>query len=904
VKHGLAEYKRKRRFAATPEPEGGGEAGRRIFVVQLHHASHRHYDFRMEFDGVLKSWAVPKGPSFDPAVKRLALEVEDHPLSYANFEGDIPKGNYGAGHVDVFDHGTWEPIGNAHEGLGKGDLKFILHGDVLRGSWVLVRTRRQGTKNQWLLIKHRDEFAGPRDVNDFIDPKTDRPIALAKRKKTWPKRMIAKAPAKTSVKVPQKTIPGRSPALPSGDIPETLKNEAFAPELCRSLDAPPATADWLHEVKWDGYRIVATVIDGNIRLWSRNAIEWTAKVPQLVEAIRALNLDNAQLDGEMIVLRDGRDDFNALQARLSSEATDAPLVYVLFDVPHLNGQSLRNVPLIDRKAVLAKLLKGKPHALLRYSEHQIGNGRQAFAQATASGLEGIVSKRVDSFYRGARNGDWVKAKGRPSDEFIVMGFTEPRRSRAGIGALLLAQPRDGKLVYVGRVGTGLTDEQLISLRKQLQKDLVATPAADIGLMARPDQRLGIWVKPRLVVEAYFQGIGGQGLLRQPAFKTLRLDKTPGDLIMDAAKSDKNIHVAARKRAETRADAGAAKVAVSAKKPKSLGTKRTAKHAETKRTTPGKAVRAAHACSVSGEAKSAAKKSISETISASTARRSARSAESASIATRASKARSVSRAAAKSNPAGGSLDEAGVVITHPEREVFPDTGITKGDVAAYYRAVAPWLLPELANRPISVVRCPGGAGKACFFQKHVAAGWGDHVHGVEIEESDGIGQYLCIRDATGLLELVQMNVLEMDPWGAKASDTEHADRIVFDLDPHPTVKWSRVAAGARDVRAQLESIGLQSFLRGSGKIVFGCVRHGIALGLRWQADRPGTQPLGAVRQGHLLLAAGRQRPAEAAREAPVRYRLPACPSEGRSRLGPGQCQREMTAHGMADQVRAV
>lgn len=705
---GLRQYQHKRDFSATPEPAGSGAKvarnERRIFVVQLHHASHRHFDFRLELDGVLKSWAVPKGPSFDPSVKRLAMEVEDHPLSYATFEGDIPKGNYGAGHVDVFDHGTWEPIGSAHQGLAKGDLKFILHGDVLRGSWVLVRTRPQGSKQQWLLIKHQDEFAGERDANAFVDPKSDRPISLTKRKATWPKSKDRdKSPA------PATRRTASASAKSAGAKPEVLRNEAFAPELCKAQEKPPAGDDWLHEVKWDGYRIVASVVDGKVRLWSRNAIEWTDKVPELAAAVASLKLKSAQLDGEMIVLKDGRDDFNALQARLSAESK-APLAYMLFDMPHLNGQSLRDVALLDRKAALEALLEKRPNPLLRFSAHQIGKGSEVFAQAIAGGLEGVVSKRIDSLYRGTRNGDWVKAKGRPSDEFVVIGYTEPKGSRNGIGALLLAQWRSGELTYVGRVGTGIGDKLLRSLRAQLTRSHIDAPAADVALMERRDQRLAIWVKPELVVEAYFQGIGGQGLLRQPAFKALRTDKSPADL-----------------------------------KP-------------SKSPAPAKAARV------------------------------------------------------QSTPSEGA---AMVSITHPEREVFPGTGITKGDVADYYRGITPLILGEIGSRPLSIIRCPDGAGKPCFFQKHVLRGWGDHVRGVSIKEKNGSQKYLYIDDEEGLLQLVQMNVLEFHPWGAKVDDYEHADRLVFDLDPHRLVKWPRVIAAARDLRAQLASIGLVSFVRTSG-----------------------------------------------------------------------------------------
>jgi bifunctional non-homologous end joining protein LigD len=786
---GLAEYKRKRNFKATPEPAQGGTRGGGIFVVQLHHASHRHYDFRLELDGVLKSWAVPKGPSFDPAVKRLAMEVEDHPLSYATFEGDIPKGNYGAGHVDVFDHGTWEPIGSARQGLEKGDLKFLLHGDVLRGSWVLVRTPRGGTRNQWLLIKHRDEFAHDRDANDFVDAKTDRPISLARRRKTWPKSTGATnkassgktATKKVAAPPPLKKQPLKKQALEKQAL-EKIKDAAFAPELCRSKETPPLGDDWLHEVKWDGYRIVATVVDRQVRLWSRNGIEWTDKVPELARAVRSLRLKSAQLDGEMVVLKDGRDDFNTLQARLSAESK-APLLFVLFDMPHLNGRSLRRLPLIERKALLRDVLDKHPNDTLRFSEHQIGNGDKAFAQATKAGLEGIVSKRVDSAYSGTRSGDWIKVKCRPSDEFIVVGFTEPKGARAGLGALLLAQPRGGKLVYVGRVGTGIGGEELRALRKELHRTVIDAPVADIELMERPDRRLAIWVKPTLVVEAFFQGVGGGGLLRQPAFKTVRRDKTPKDIA--EAKSPK------RKSTEMKSSSG------SKSKLPSLATK------ATRTKTPSRSSRSATNKASSARSGRAMPEATSR------ARTSARSASTSAQATRSAAPLRTARA---TKPASG---EGGVTITHPERVVFPGTKITKGDVAAYYKAVMPALLQEIGSRPLAIVRCPDGAGKPCFFQKHLGNGFGSHVRGVEIAETTTRRTYLYVDDAQGLLELVQMNVLEFHPWGARVNDVEHADRIVFDLDPYKTVKWPRVAAGARMLRKQLASIGLESFVRTSG-----------------------------------------------------------------------------------------
>ena len=498
---------------------------------------------------------------------------------------------------------------------------------------------------------------------------------------------------------------------------ETIANEAFQPELCKVQDAPPDGDDWLHEVKWDGYRIVATVAAGKVKLWSRNAIEWTAKVPELTKAIASLKLKSAQLDGEMVVLRKGRDDFNALQAKLSREAKE-PLVYVLFDVPHLNGLSLRDVPLIERKKVLADLLKDATHPALRYSEHQIGDGKAMFAQATEAGLEGIICKRVRSSYEGARNGDWIKVKGRPSDEFVVIGFTEPKGARFGIGALLLAKAKDGALAYIGRVGTGFSDEQLRALRKELDRDVIDAPQAAIDLMERSVEKRAIWVRPRKVIEVFFQGIGGQGLLRQPAFKTFRVDKSVADIKSGDPKP--------AKKAVQRAKAAVAKP----------------KHAKEQ-----------------------------------------------------------------------DADSDDVVITNPQREMFPGTGITKADIAAYYREVAPWMLTEIGGRPLSVVRCPGGVGDACFFQKHELPGWGPHIHAVDVKSERK--KYLCIEDAAGLLELIQMNVIEIHPWPARSASPDVADRIVLDLDPHPDVSWPRVIAATKEVRQQLKGIGLEAFVRTSG-----------------------------------------------------------------------------------------
>ncbi|MCQ4165072.1 DNA ligase D [Tahibacter harae] len=700
----LSEYKRKRNFRSTPEPAAGGEAGSHIFVVHLHHARRRHYDLRLEYAGSLKSWAVPKGPSFDPKVKRMAIQVEDHPISYAGFEGDIPEGNYGAGHVDIFDHGTWEAEGNVRQSLARGELKFTLHGNILRGSWVLVRTRRDAPKPQWLLIKHQDAYAGKSEADDFTADR-GKPAARPRAAKSARKGTARAAAKKTN------GAEGKREALDPGP---------FAPQLCRLETTAPAGDDWLHEAKWDGYRLLATVRAGKATLWSRNGLDWTARLPELAAALGTLGLTSAQFDGELVALNEGRDDFNDLQARLSLEKKNVPVALMLFDLPYCNGRSLREVPLLQRKHRLQQILEAHPHPLLRYSAHHIGAGPAVLAQAVRSGLEGIISKRVDSPYRGERNGDWIKLKSRASDEFIVIGYTPPKRSRIGLGALLLARPGADGLVYAGRVGTGFSDELLRNLLHKLQPLRRAEPVVDTSLLERRERDEAVWVRPELVIEVYHQGLGRQGLLRQPALKALREDKSPQELL--SGKGD-----------------------------------------------------------------------VVET----------------------SKSRSRAKTGTKATSAADVAAGADVRLTHPEREVFPGSGLTKQDVADYYSAVAPLLLQDIAGRPLSVLRCPDGAAGTCFFQKHAGRGWGDHVRPVAVREKQGVQAYIAVDDVTGLLQLVQMNVLEFHPWGALAQDQAHADRLVFDLDPHESVGWAKVKAAARTVREVLQGVGLTSFLRTSG-----------------------------------------------------------------------------------------
>jgi len=705
----LREYVRKRRFDATPEPSGhtpSGRHGRRpIYVIQLHHARARHYDFRLEMDGTLKSWAVPRGPSLRVGEKRLAVEVEDHPLSYASFEGDIPEGNYGAGHVDIFDHGVWSSAGDPLEGLAAGKLDFSLQGDKLHGGWKLVRTQQvRSGKPQWLLIKRADAYAADTDADDLMNAQerasTERAMAKKQGRAAAPAKVTKKAAGK---RAPTATKAGatrrrridwaaRAAALPGAK--RKARWSPLAPQLTSLRDLAPSGDDWLHELKWDGYRLLVDITAGDVHLRSRNGLDWTEDYPDITAAFQALGIDDASFDGELVALDpEGRDDFSLLQKTIEGSA-NASLRAMVFDLTSLAGYDLTGCALIDRKELLEQVLEGAA-PVLAYSQHIVGHGPEVFAASEKQGMEGIISKQVKARYASGRSTSWLKVKHGKSDEFIVVGYTAPKRSRTGFGALLMATREHGALKYAGRVGTGYDDAMLRSLSARLKK--IERKEPTVGFPPHlPDRPRDVtWVEPRLVAEVAYRGLGKEGLLRHPSFKGLREDKTVKDI----------------------GDGGAAP------------------------------------------------------------------------ATR---------------------------LTNPDKLIYPELKITKQQVFDYYRAAAPQLLAELANRPLSLVRCPDGIAGQCFFQKHHARTLGQNVRTVPIKEKDGSREdYLYVDNADGVLELVQMNVLEFHPWGSQVGDVEHPDRLVFDLDPGEGVDWNAIKAAARDVRARLEEIGLQSFLRLSG-----------------------------------------------------------------------------------------
>ncbi len=726
----LRDYQRKRRLgkdSGNPEPRAdaaGGPSRRPIFVVQLHHASSRHYDFRLEADGALKSWAVPKGPSLRVGEKRLAVQVEDHPLSYAGFEGDIPEGHYGAGHVDVFDHGTWACEGDPLEAIAAGKLDFVLHGGKLEGGWKLVRTAPRGRQPQWLLIKRDDAGAADMEADDLVDaapkknaPKRGRNAQASRAGAAKPGRAAQRsAPATRRPRRADATWRRRALALPGArDAPHPT---GFAAQLATSRASAPTGEDWLHEIKWDGYRLLADLVDGTATLRSRGGLTWTADFPEVARAVEALPVADARLDGELVVLDDaGRSDFTALQ-RVIDGTSKARLRYVVFDLPGLAGTDLAGVPLQQRKTLLRQLLGEEP-GVLAYSDHVVGHGPEVFAATGERGFEGIVSKRADARYAGKRSHDWVKVKHENSDDFVVVGYTDPKGARRGFGSLLMARPRrdgdDGDWQYVGRVGTGFDDAMLTRLLPLLE-----ARARRTGVVALPAHvpfplRSVHWVEPQLVAEVAFRGWAKEGLLRQAAFKRLRADKPLPEVAAAPP-------------------AGA--------KPKRRATPRPA-------------------------------------------------------------------------PDAAPADADEVRISSPGRVVYPSTGMTKAQVADYYRAIAPWLLPEIVRRPLSLLRCPDGVAGECFFQKHESRALGAHVHAVPLKQKSGVEDHLYIEDVAGLLELVQMNTLELHPWGASVDDPEHPDRLVFDLDPGDGVGWNQVRAAARDIRARLREAGLESFVRLSG-----------------------------------------------------------------------------------------
>ena len=563
---GLTEYRKKRNFKVTAEPRGGRVDRRKElnFVIQKHAASHLHYDFRLELEGVLKSWAVPKGPSLDPATKRLAMQVEDHPLEYGEFEGIIPEGEYGGGTVMLWDHGTWEPVGDGRQDYKDGRLKFILNGEKLKGGWMLVRKGgRAGSSDErhWFLFKERDQYAKPslditekmplsvttgRDLDEIAQQanriwgrngeisqngRTKKKNRVAARSlasnghvaKAAKRREELSARDKTALK---KALHGSGARR--GSLPRAAKVQ-----LATLTKEAPEGNDWLHEIKFDGYRMLCRIDRGSVRFISRNGREWTTKFPSLVEALKGLPIKTALLDGEVVVMQpDGTTSFQALQNAFQS-AGPRPFLYYAFDLLYLEGYDIRPAPIEARKELLRIIVPKENHSPIRFSDHVVGNGAAFFKEASRLHLEGIVSKRAGRPYVAGRSTDWLKVKGSMREEFVIGGFTPPSGSRSGFGALALGYfDENHALQYAGRVGTGFTEHTLAALHQKLLK-LAQKKSPFANLPGTTGQARGVtWVKPELVAQVEFSQWTKERQLRHPSFQGLREDKPAREVIRE------------------------------------------------------------------------------------------------------------------------------------------------------------------------------------------------------------------------------------------------------------------------------------------------------------------------------------------------------------------------------------
>ena len=782
---GLTEYRRKRNFRVTSEPKGGPvKSGKKLtFTIQKHAASHLHYDFRLELDGVLKSWAVPKGPSLDPAVKRLAMHVEDHPVEYGDFEGIIPKGEYGGGTVMLWDQGVWEPIEDGNQGFRDGSLKFTLHGKKLKGNWMLVRRggkRSDDTERNWFLFKERDEFAEPgstvtddeplsittgRNLDEIAEQgdrvwgpegeiskkgqagRTKKGRAPSKSTKVLPshngrrkpvaakskKRPASKATVRAAIAKALKAIKGRPASIPSN----------AKVQLATLAKKTPEGDTWIHEIKFDGYRMLCHIKDGKVRFISRNGKDWTKKFGGLSHELAKLPIESGIIDGEVVILEpDGRTSFQALQNAFRS-AEEPPFLLYVFDLLYVNGLDVRDASIEDRKAVLELIVPNESESPIKFSDHVIGNGQKLFDEATRLKLEGIISKRLGRPYSAGRGPDWLKVKCSMREEFVIGGFTKPAGDRQHFGALAIGyHDADGDLIYAGRVGTGFDGKTLASLHKKFKK-LVQKESPFKNLSGRTGQARDVtWLKPSLVAQVEFSNWTDEKQLRHPSFQGLREDKAAQDVVRDVPLSPKAVDAIEK-----------------------------------------------------DEKMSTLKKKTKQT-------------------TRPSKASHRSSKNVKLSDSDG-VSVAGIQLSHPDKVLYPEDGITKLDLAQYYEQVAKWMLPHVENRLLSLVRCPGGSGTKCFFQKHPAEGALEGLVHFDVGEKNESEEYIAIDDFPDLISLVQLGVLEIHIWGSQADRYQKPDRLIFDLDPDPAVGWPEVVTAAKEVRLLLEELELISFIKTTG-----------------------------------------------------------------------------------------
>ncbi len=750
----LARYRSMRDFTVTAEPSGGGKTEAKQgqpFVIQKHAATRLHYDFRLGWNGVLKSWAVAKGPSYVVKDKRLAVEVEDHPMEYGGFEGIIPKGQYGGGTVLVWDQGTWEPQEghtDVDAGLREGSLKIVMRGTKMHGKWALIRMGGKAAhegKPNWLLIKEHDEFERTAAVPCITDEAPDSAVTgrtleeIARSEDhVWNSRETAgtgqawyrkeeQERKKTQVRPnsDRTHIPGRR-----HDATEALP-EFVAPQLATQAVEAPAGAGWLHELKLDGYRVQARKEGRDVRLLTRTGLDWTHRMKAVAAAVSKLTDDTLLLDGEVVVLReDGTTSFADLQAAFQDGA-HKPLTYFVFDLLHRNGSNMRDLPLLERKGMLAEALAGTAETV-QISEHLDTGGGAMFRKACELHAEGIISKRAGAKYTSGRTSDWLKLKCVREQEFVIGGFTLPEKSRKGtqaIGALLLGYYQGKRLVYAGRTGTGFTARTHRAMREKL--DALRAQACPFDRPPAEARRGAVWVTPDLVAQVNFATWTADNLVRQASFKGLREDKAAGDVRKEEAVSTPDV--------------------------------------------------------IQNVAAEAERRTASEGTSRG------------------------------STSDGGRLEQAPVRLTHPDKVVDTVSGLTKRGLADYYWAVAERMLPHVAGRPLSLVRCPEGSEKPCFFQKHTNVMLSAGIASVNVpdKKTGKMEPFITLSTAEALAGLAQMGVLEVHPWGSRNEDLEHPDRLTIDLDPDEAIAWEVLAESADEVRGRLKKLGLKSFLKTTG-----------------------------------------------------------------------------------------
>jgi bifunctional non-homologous end joining protein LigD len=788
----LKKYREKRNFDITSEPADGGKANAaaRAFVIQKHWATRLHYDLRLELDGAMKSWAVPKGPCYDPGVKRMAVQVEDHPISYNQFEGEIPKGQYGAGKVIIWDEGTWAPVGDARKGYRDGHLKFDVQGVKMRGRWALVRLKGKESERQppWLLIKDRDDYARPESEFSVVDEMPDSVVPLrAKRRKAAP------PPEAREQEDQGDALPGIE-----CELPETMK-----PQLATLVDGMPANPDdWIYELKFDGYRILARVEGGKARIYTRNGHDWSAKMPHLVKALSKLKVNGAWIDGEIVVLADnGTPSFQALQNAFDSEHTGG-IVFYAFDLPYVAGRDLRQEPLTVRRALLEQLVAAVPPGPVRYSEAFDVKPETLIASACKMGLEGLIAKRKSASYVSRRSDTWLKIKCARRQEFVIVGYTDPEGTRTGLGAILVAiHDESGTLHYAGKVGTGFDARTLADLAPKLKAlEVAQRPVAEKAGIPRKAH----WVKPQLLAEVSFGEWTNGGHIRHASFRGLRADKPARAITREAAVP-----------AETIEDAGTAGSPPStAAKKESPAAKKESSTAKKESPAPKKESPAPKKASSTAkkESPAAKKESPAPKKASSTAKKESPAAKKASSTAKKESpaAKKASPAAAKASPGKGKLGR----LSNPERVIDPSTGLTKLDLARYYGLVAPLLLEHLKGRPVSLVRAPGGIQEPLFFQKHLEAAM-PGVKPLPQHLDPEHPSLLEVPSDNAIMSAAQMNVVEFHTWNAVKTAIDKPDRMLFDLDPGEGVEWPAVVQAAELVKVLLNELGLQCWLKTSG-----------------------------------------------------------------------------------------